>query len=343
MLTFLVDQPAPFAEPVPVAEGVFWLRMPIPYRLNHVNLFLVREGDGFTLVDTGVDDAPTRDHWRTILASLDGTVRRIIVTHHHPDHCGAAGWLQGQTGAPVLATPVEWACWEHDVLKDTPELRRDLASFYRWLGASPSRSDAMALLKISSWDHMGPLPRQRGLLEPGVNVELGGTSWSLLPGKGHSPGPALLLDRERGLLLAGDQVLPSISPYIGTSPFRPRQSPLADYRAFLEGVVGLDGDPVVLPGHGLPFRGLAERCRDLLEHHRERCEAIAETTIVERSVLDLVGLHFKGLPDDLTFMALEEVLSHVNAMILDGTIATHDVEGVLRVRSSPPDRTARLS
>jgi glyoxylase-like metal-dependent hydrolase (beta-lactamase superfamily II) len=332
MLQFLVDDPPPFTTPVEIADGVLWVRLPIPYRLDHVNVYLLRDGARWVVVDTGVDDRPTRDAWTAILDGIGGvkSVEAILLTHHHPDHAGAAGWLHASTSAPLIASIPEWNALRTNAGGRHRDDLRSLADHFRWLGCSHEEADIAGSDRARSWDHYSQPPAAFRAIGAGEEIRTGERRWRIILGAGHSPCPLLLWDKAANLIVAGDQILPAITPYVGTTSDRPAASPVEEYLTFLDQIVGVaDAETLVLPGHGLPFRGLPERVRELQEHHRKRCQSILDHCVRASTVRTLAALLFGPRIQGALGMALEETLSHANLLIEQGLLGATTREGIL--------------
>lgn len=312
-----------FGEPVPVADGIFWLRVRLPFALDHVNLWLCRDHDGWTVVDTGYGDAPTRAVWESLLGRLlaDRPVRRVLVTHFHPDHVGQAGWLCAETGAELWMSRTEWLTARMLAL-DTSEAASSQAERC-W------RQAGMAEEAVQKQRSRGNAYR-RGVSEPppayvrigaGDRVALAGSVWEVLIGEGHAPEQVTLYSEERGLLIAADQILPRISPVIGVWPSQPDADPLAGFLGSLEQYRHLPEDTKVLPSHGLPFFGLHRRLEELVAHHEERLErTLAACALPTTAAAVLAALFPRPLDAHQTGFALAETLAHLNYLVGQGVL-----------------------
>src|SRR5438874_8570354 len=275
-LQFPVAAPPPPGETLAIAPGVHWLRMPLPFALDHINLWLLEDGPGWTIVDTGYAMAPTKELWERIFAERLGglPVTRVIVTHYHPDHIGLAGWLTEHWQAPLWVTEKEWlfARVMSRGDEDFAPLRR---SFAHRAGLDGASVELFGERENSYRRGVPSVPASFQRLADGMRFEIGGREWRVIVGEGHAPELACLYCAETGVLISGDQVLPRISPNISVQPHEPDGDPLARYLVSLAKLRNaLPPDILVLPSHNLPFRGLYPRIDELAAHHHARCAEV---------------------------------------------------------------------
>ncbi|MGI9499381.1 MAG: MBL fold metallo-hydrolase [Geminicoccaceae bacterium] len=313
---------------IEMSPGLFGLRLPLPFALNHVNVWLMRDGDGWTLIDTGIADDPTRAFWSEQLENrLDGRpLECLIATHFHPDHMGLAGWLCERTGAAFYATRTEWLtarALAHDTSAAFVEAGRQ---FDRQAGLDPER--------IADRARRGNLYRTRAIAPPaaytrmseGDDLVIDGEAWQVMIGRGHAPEMICLYSAERGLLIAADQVLQKISPNIGVWPGEPDADPLADYLSSLEPFRDLPENTLVLPSHGQPFHGLRARIDQLIDHHRDRLDRAVEAAGRGHTAVEIMPALFdRELDAHQLGFALGEALAHLNYLMFKG-ILTRTVE-----------------
>ncbi len=256
-----------FGAPVRVAEGVEWLRLPLPMALDHVNCWILEDCDGVTIVDTGFDSRRTRQLW---LAALDGRrVRRVIVTHHHPDHVGLAGWFQAGQGAELWTSRTAWLMARMLQLDEQERPAAETVAFWRAAGMDAEiLSERLGERPFNFADVVAPLPLGYTRLTDEQMIELGGRWWHVHMGAGHAPEHVTLWEEAGELVLGGDQLLPSISPNLGVYATEPEADPVGDWLIACERLKGLaTADRLVLPGHKLPFRGLPLRLDQLIQNH----------------------------------------------------------------------------
>ncbi|WP_152912692.1 MBL fold metallo-hydrolase [Candidatus Rhodobacter oscarellae] len=243
---------------VEVAEGVLWLRMPLPLKLDHVNCYALDDGDGWTLVDTGMSSRRSRAIWQALLdGPLAGKpVTRVLVTHHHPDHIGNAGWFQAEHGAELLTTRTAWLMARMLVLDVQDHVAPETADFWRAAGMLPAiLEQRLAERPFNFADVVAPLPLGFTRLREGDTLRAGGRDWAIRIGNGHAPEHATLWSQSDNLVLGGDQLLPSISPNLGVYATEPDADPVAEWYEACERLLRFARpDQLVLPGHKLPFR-----------------------------------------------------------------------------------------
>lgn len=335
----MLDFPAATApaagEVVPIAPGVSWLRMPLPFALNHINLWLLDDGPTWTVVDCGYAMPETTALWERIFAGhLDGRpVGRIIVTHYHPDHIGLAGWLAERWQAPLWISEKEWLharMMTGDAAVDyTAAARR----FALRAGLDEADSDLFARRHSSYRAGVPSVPACYRRIGDGSAIEIGSRGWRVIVGEGHAPELAALYCEETGVLIAGDQILPRISPNISVPPHEPEGDPLARYlHSLTKFRAALPEETLVLPSHNLPFHGVHERIDELASHHGERCAEALGACREPASAAELVPVLFRRKLDrHQTAFALGEAIAHVHYLIGQGEIERHSgADGVDR-------------
>ncbi len=333
-LTFPVDAIPPPGELLGVAPGVHWVRMPLPFALDHVNLWLLDDGDGWCLVDTGFCNDSVKAHWRTLFdwALAGRPIGRVVVTHFHPDHMGLAGWLIARYDAELLMARTEWLVARSLWLDDGADTAEAFARFYRRAGLPGGLVDALKHRNGIYRRSVSPVPPIFSRLQDGDTLTVGAREWRVIVGHGHAPEHLCLYCGELGLLISGDQVLPRISPNISVWPAEPDADPLDDFLASMPAFAPLPADTLVLPSHGPPFRGLGARLDQLGQHHRERLVETATACAGPATVMAVTGALFKRELDDHQFMfAVGETLAHLNHLVARGRITrSADADGILR-------------
>ncbi|MEI5682642.1 MBL fold metallo-hydrolase [Mesorhizobium sp. CCNWLW179-1] len=294
-----------------------------------MNVYVVDDNDGWTIIDTGIDDLPTRHLWQALLdGPLAGRhVSRIIVTHHHPDHIGLAGWLCRHCDAPLFTSQTAFLSYRDIEATGSSGKQPDFRNFYRSHGMSAEIADIVSTQGNNYLTMVAALPPTFIRLVAGDTVDIGGRPFDVLSGDGHAPEQIMLASPELRLFIAADQVLEKISPNVSVWALEPDGDPLGLYMRSLDFLQTVDYDPLVLPGHRLPFYGLAERSRELKAHHEERCDLIADAVAAHpMTVAELVPVLFKRkLDPQQTSFAFSECHAHVNRMIRSGRLEWVDV------------------
>src|SRR5689334_4948899 len=333
-LQFPVAAPPRPGETLTIAPGVHWLRMPLPFALDHINLWPLEGGAGWTIVDTGYAMAQTKELWERIFAERLGgkPVTRVIVTHYHPDHIGLADWLTERWQVPLWVTEKEWlsARVMSQGAEDFAPVRR---SFAHRAGLDDTAAELFSERENSYRRGVPSVPASFQRLADGIAVEIGEREWRVIIGEGHAPELACLYCAQTGVLIAGDQVLPRISPNISVQPHEPDGDPLARYLASLAKLRdAVPPETLTLPSHNLPFFGLHTRIDSLAAHHRARCGEVIAVCGVPKTALELVKVLFRRALDRHQMgFALGETLAHLNLLMYEGVLdRIHGEDGVDR-------------
>jgi glyoxylase-like metal-dependent hydrolase (beta-lactamase superfamily II) len=331
-IAFPHPDPPASGEVTELAPGVLWARFALPFRLNHVNIYLIRDAAGWVAVDTGVADDDTRAAWDALLAGpMRGEgLSGLIVTHFHPDHVGLAGWLTARFGIPLHMPRTEFlfsAAITHQALGKNPD-------FYERHGLSAEAVDRVTGKGHGYLRMTTGLPGHFNRLVHGGAITIGHRVFDVLTGGGHAPEQAMLHCAADKIFLSADQVLTRISPNISTESYEPDANPLGEFLDSLALLARtIPHDVLVLPGHHLPFTGLHVRIGELIAHHAGRCALIAQACrAAPRSAADLVPVVFERPldPQQMSF-AFHEVVAHVNYMRARGELVqVKGGDGVLR-------------
>jgi glyoxylase-like metal-dependent hydrolase (beta-lactamase superfamily II) len=319
-LVFPHLQPPEPGKLIQVAPGVQWLRLPLPYRLDHVNVYLIEDEDGWTVLDTGLGTDACRAAWDAVLSGPMAGQRltSMIVTHYHPDHVGLAGWLAERFVLP-LSMPRPEYLYSLALQYAPGDLGADMhRPFYHRHGLSPQVTEAVLSRGHEYLRRTTGVPTSYHRLRHGDSRRIGTRAFQVITGGGHALEQAMLYRPEERLFFAADQVIARISPNVSVHAMEPDLDALGIYLGSLSGLRdSVAHDVLVLPGHGLPFYGLHERIGDLMEHHEQRCAVIAEACRPQPlSVADIVPCVFqRELDEHQTGFAFGEVLAHVNHML----------------------------
>lgn len=333
-LHFPHAHPPAAGEQIEVAPGVFWLRMPLPFQLDHINLWLLRDGAGWVIVDTGFPDDAVRGLWEAVLAWLDGPVKRLIVTHFHPDHLGLATWLMEKTGAPLSMTTGEFLT-AHVVWNEVGgHGARFMVEQFRQHGLDAEHLARFEKRGSGYRKAVPALPEYYDRLMAGGIAAVDGKKWQIIIGHGHAPEHMALYCPELGVLISGDMLLPRISTNVSVFAATPEADALRWYLDSLD-VMARDIPPetLVLPSHGLPFSGVQQRVQALHAHHEERLEAL-ETSCEQapQSAAELLDVLFnRALDTHQTMFAMGEAIAHLNYLHQAGRLSRNiDTDGIIR-------------
>jgi len=312
----------PFAEaPAPgavreIAPGVHWLRMPLPFALDHINLWLLEDEGGWTIVDTGLGDEATRALWDQVFAGAAGKrkVRRVLVTHFHPDHAGNAGWLCERFGVPLWMTQAEYLTAHAARDGFAGHVPEATLALFRANGLDDARHAQMGARGNHYRRVVGELPTGHRRIMDAESIAIGGHRWRVIAGYGHAPEHASLYCEDLGLVISGDMLLPRISTNVSVWPTDPEGDPLGHFLRSIRRYRELPASTLVLPSHGLPFRGAHARVAQLEAHHEERlAELLDACREAPRSAADVLELLFRRkLDTHQMFFAMGEAIAHLH-------------------------------
>lgn len=300
-----------------MAPGVLWFRLPLPMALDHVNLYALDEGDGWALIDTGFDTKKTRAIWQALFEGpLAGKpVTRVLVTHHHPDHVGLAGWFQTAFGAELLTSRTSWLMARMLQLDTQPVPAAETLLFWQRAGMAPDIRKARAEGRPFNFaDCVAPMPLGYTRICEGDTITLGGRDWDVRMGNGHAPEHVTLWSRDDNLVIGGDQLLPSISPNLGVYATEPDADPVGDWmEACTRLATHARPDHLVLPGHKLPFTGLPARMRQLIDNHHGALRRLEAWLDTPRTAAECFQPLFKRKIGEGEYgLALVEAVAHLN-------------------------------
>ena len=323
-LRYPFEAPTPDGQLVQVAEGVLWARMPMPMALDHINVYLLRDGEGWAVVDTGLGIPSTHALWEKIFGQQLAAqpLTRVICTHFHYDHAGAARWLQEHFGVELWMTAQEFLMLRAEMGPPPDPLPPRHQDFYHRAGTDAALAERMfAAMRKDPFMPRPPLSFQR--MRDGDVLRIGERRWQVIVGEGHSPEHACLYDAGGRLLLAGDQLLPRITSNVMVMPQEPNGNPLHHWLASMRRLRELHPDTLVLPSHQQVYVGVRERADEIVAHHEEQLDLIRAHLRqgCGASGMQLMQVLFpklRGPVDHL--MALGETLAHVNLLRAAGEV-----------------------
>jgi glyoxylase-like metal-dependent hydrolase (beta-lactamase superfamily II) len=344
-LDYPLDDALPaYGECITVAPGVKWVRMTLPFALNHINLWLLRDEvngvQGWSIVDTCIHREEAKAHWEAIFANeLEGLpVLRVIATHMHPDHIGLAHWLCKRWNAPFYISATDYMV--ASVLCSSLEASSGerTVQFYAQHGLNDAETARKLRERKPYFTTLVPMvPAQYHRLLDGGTLQIGEHRWTCISGYGHAPEHMALYCAELGVLIGGDMMLPRISTNVSVYEQEPEADALTLFLASIDRFLRLPADTLVLPSHGKPFTGLHIRIQQLHDHHRDRLAEVMEACAIKPcSAADVLPVMFKRPLDfhQITF-ALGEAVAHLHALWHGGKLKRQmDTDGVYRFQTA---------
>ena len=335
--------PAP-GEPIRIAEGVYWARFSMPISLDHINLWLLEDEEGWTVVDTCLDLASARETWETLFGGvMEGKpIKRVICTHLHPDHVGLAGWLTERFDCELWMSREEFLmcrAMAGDTGRSAPEVA---IRFYRGAGYDDEQLEQYKKKFGNFGRAIYPLPDSFRRLMDRETLTIGGRYWQVIIGSGHSPEHATLYCPALKLLISGDQVLPRITPNVSVFPTEPEGDPLTEWLQSSNRLREiLPDDLLVLPAHEAPFYGLHVRLNQIIENHKHDLDSLWEYLSEPRRAVDCYPALFKRKIDGGSMgLATGETLAHLNCLLGRRSITRQtDSDGVNWYTKNPASST----
>jgi len=343
------EHPAP-GTTVEIAAGVRWLTMPMPGSLSHINLYVLEDDDGYFIVDTGWANNETRQLWEQLFeGELSGKpVKGVICTHMHPDHVGQAQMITERHQCPLYMTHNEY-------YQARAFSAPGIGPFASWQGQQFYTRAGMPQAAIEQLQQMWTsrsaggftnvtLPPGFSRLRDGDTLSIGGNDWTVVVGSGHSPEHACLHCRHLGIMISGDQILPIITSNVSVHPNEPEANPLKAWMDSLDNLLDTPENTLILPAHNLPFYGVRQRLRELIDHHEDRMLAIEEHSLEPGLAQDFLPILFKRkLDPPQMMMALGEAIAHLHLLMHRNRLErTLDSQGQYRFKSVDPTLPKRL-
>lgn len=346
MLDYPFEAPAADGSVVEVAPGIGWIRMPMPMPLDHINVYLLRDDDGWVVVDTGLNTAEAKGLWERVAGDrLDGLpIKAVLCTHFHYDHAGLAHWLTERFQVPLYMTYGEYYMMRSAYLPLADALGQAQADFLALAGIPVDEIQEMHAVLRRDPFLPPPVLSFRRLQEAQV-LRIGARRWRVVIGAGHSPEHACLYCEEERILIAGDQLLPGISSNVQVTSAEPEGDPLQQWFDSLDRLDALAPDTLILPSHQRVFRGLRRRVQALRDHHAEQLDALC--TFIEgndgSTTLAAMRVLFPRLSGPVDqFLALGETVAHLSWLRFNRRISRRlDQAGVYRFHLAGADAAAQ--
>lgn len=327
-LTFTVQRPPAYGELTDLLQGLFWVRLPMPTAPNHVNCWLLDNGPGWTMVDTGLNTDDSFEMWDKLWRGLlrSRPLQNLTLTHAHADHCGLAGFFVKETKCSVRMPLAEWLSgWKmwHEREEGPDE---HFVAFLKRNGASDGDAGKIAEAQRHQKFLGGRPPREFSRIRDGDVIAMGKREWKVITAGGHSAEHALFFCESDKILIAGDQILSHMIPSVITPSAQPEANPMKEYLDSLTRLEALPPDTLVLPSHGLPFRGLHARIAQKREHHQARLDDVASVISGKTNAFLVAQEIFPRVLYANPRQAFGEALAHLNMLASMGKL-TRDVDG----------------
>lgn len=325
-ITFPWDEPPGEAQAVEIAAGALWMRLPLPMKLDHVNVYAFADDDGWTIVDTGFDSRRTRQIWEKLIAGpLAGKpIGRVIVTHHHPDHVGLAGWFQRAHGAELITTRTSWLFARMLLLDEQMVPVDETLAYWRSAGMEAEVFEERKTQRPFNYiDIVADMPLGFRRIKEGDVIRFGARDWDVRIGNGHAPEHATFWSRDCDLVIGGDQLLATISPNLGVYATEPEADPVGEWLESCEALSPFARDShLVLPGHKLPYRGLPTRMRQLVDNHHSALDRVLAFLDTPRTAVECFpALYKRRIGSGEYGLALVEAMGHLNHLYRHGRVS----------------------
>ena len=322
-----VPEPGALCELMP---GIDWVCMRLPFALDHVNAWILRNDETSTLIDTGIDSADSRRYWDTLLSRIEISPSNLLITHYHPDHAGLGGWIARNSNREVYFSASEFRHARLVWQASDEVVASNARSWYTRNGLDAQRVDGLTRAGNTYRPLVAPLPESPKILHDGDRFKAGPDGdWRVISGCGHSPEMLCLYSDKLNILIAADQILPSITPNISLTWYLEDKNPLKSFLQSMDKFNDLPEDVLVLPSHGLPFTGLHLRVEELRQHHQLRLESLLDFCSEPRTASDcLVNLFRRELDAQQLMFGMGESLAHLRFLHRAGSLDLQTHEGV---------------
>ncbi len=326
------ETPPDTAQTQEVAPGIHWLRLPLPIKLNHINVYLLEDDEGLILFDTGFDTEQLREIWSSVLANRQlGKRPRILCSHYHPDHFGLVGHLCEQHGFELIMAQTEWLIANLLRGLDDQQTSAMQLDFYRRHGMDDKSLLRHADRGGSYRNACSGAPADYTRIQHGDTLNIGGRAWQVITAAGHTPEQVCLYSPSDKILLSADHILPRITPNTSVFAYNPGTNPLADFMGSFDRFAQVDDTALVLPCHDRPFRGAQRRIKQLLAHHEERLQELLLLCGDAKHAFELIEDMFSRAMDPHQEMfALGEILAHLRLLQERQQVSSTITSGVER-------------
>ena len=306
-----------------IADGVFWLRMPLPMKgLDHINLWFLEDGENWTVIDTGIGSRESKAIWNSVFKDhmMGAPVSRVIVTHLHPDHAGLAGWICDKFDAPLVMTRGEYFLCRLMAADTGHPAPRAGIDFYRRAGFTEEQIDLYKARFGGFGKAISRLPHGYHRIKDGSTLQIGGREWKVIVGAGHSPEHACLYCEDLKLCISGDQILPNISSNVSVWPTEPQGNPMGDWIASCHKLRGaIPEDTLICPAHGIPFYGVHRRLDKLILHHEKALDRLLALCTTPHLATEVYSALFRRtINDGNRLLAVGEAVAHLHCLIERG-------------------------
>ena len=303
---------------IKVADGLFWARMPLPMLIDHVNVYILEGCDGLSIIDTGLNFSVCRSAWITILKKYfdEKPVKKVLITHHHPDHIGLLGWFANNYDIKVYASRSSWLLARMLCLDTQDRPSKEALDFWKKSGMDKETFDEKSLAKPFNFvDGVAQFPLGFQALNQGDEISLGDKNWRVEIGQGHAPDHITLWGLDCPIIFSGDQIIAGISSNLGVYPTEPLLDTVGLWLDSCQRFLALaEPDHLVLPGHKLPFLGAAVRLEQLIQNHHSALDRIKVALSQNNcTAVDLFKTIFnRDIKKSEYSLAMAEAVGHIN-------------------------------